>query len=79
MNLTSFPLMIGAISADEDSLTRTWFVDLLAREVRAMQLRGWNRPLSLLQNKYNNNKSSLVGGFKALWHELYDAANELKD
>ncbi|KGO69002.1 Protein of unknown function DUF3468 [Penicillium italicum] len=79
MNLTSFPLMIGAIAADEDSLPRAWFVDRLAREVRAMQLRGWNRPLSLLQNKFNNNKSSLIGRFQALWHELYYVANELED
>ncbi|KAJ5827157.1 Polyketide synthase enoylreductase [Penicillium robsamsonii] len=27
MNLTSFPLMIGAIAAEEDSLARMWFVD----------------------------------------------------
>ncbi|KAJ5382825.1 hypothetical protein N7517_000736 [Penicillium concentricum] len=79
MNLTSFPLMIGAIAAEEDSLPRMWFVDRLAREVRALQLRGWNRPLSLLQNKYNNNKSSLMERFQALWCELYYVANELKD
>lgn len=79
MNLTSFPLMIGAIAADEDSLPRAWFVDRLAREVRAMQLRGWSRPLSLLQNKYNNSKSSLMGRFKSLWHELHYVANELED
>ncbi|KAJ5850883.1 hypothetical protein N7455_010739 [Penicillium solitum] len=79
MNLTSFPLMIGAIAADEDSLPRAWFVDRLAQEVRAMQLRGWNRPLSLLQNKYYNNESSLMGQFKALWHELHHVANELED
>ncbi|KAJ5518261.1 Polyketide synthase enoylreductase [Penicillium expansum] len=79
MNLTSFPLMIGAIAADKDSVPRAWFVDRLAREVRAMQLRGWNRPLSLLQNKYNNNNSSLMGRFQALWHELHYVANELED
>ncbi|KAJ5950903.1 uncharacterized protein N7479_009316 [Penicillium vulpinum] len=79
MNFTSFPLMIGAIAADKDSLPRAWFVDRLTREVRAMQLRGWNRPLSLLQNKYNNNNSTLMGRFKALWQELYYVANELKD
>ncbi|KAJ5417071.1 uncharacterized protein N7487_000621 [Penicillium crustosum] len=79
MNLTSFPLMIGAIAADENSLARAWFVDRLAREVRAMQLRGWNRPLSLLQNKYYNTNTSLMGRFKSLWHELHYVANDLDD
>ncbi|KAF9892985.1 hypothetical protein FE257_012396 [Aspergillus nanangensis] len=70
MNLTSFPLMIGAVAADEDSLPRRWFVDRLAREVRAVQLRGWKRPFGGLQEKLGGESSGLMGRFDALWREL---------
>jgi hypothetical protein len=77
MNLTSFQLMIGAIAADKGSPTRSWFVNTLAREVRAMQLRGWSKPLSLLQDRYMSSVG-LMGRFQALWRELYHVAAELE-
>ncbi|KAJ5668372.1 uncharacterized protein N7477_006942 [Penicillium maclennaniae] len=78
MNLTSFQLMIGAIAASENSPTRRWFVDRMAGEVRAMQLRGWNEPLSLLTNR-NLPTKALTGRLQALWEELYHRAAELKE
>jgi hypothetical protein len=77
MNLTSFPLMIGAIAAERESLTRAWFVDRMAREVRAMQMRGWNEPLSLLQDRYMTS-GGFMGRFQAPWLELYQVAAELE-
>lgn len=76
MNLTSFQLMIGAIAADENSPTRTWFFDRMAREARALQLRGWNEPLSLLQNR-NMPAGGLTRQLQALWKELCHRAIEL--
>lgn len=78
MNLTSFQLMIGAIAANENSPTREWFVDRMAREVRAMQLRGWNEPLSMLTKRIISIKA-LTGRLQALWEELYQRAAELRE
>lgn len=78
MNLTSFQLMIGAIAANENSSTRGWFVDKMAREVRAMQLRGWNDPLSLLTNR-NMPIKALTVRLQALWEELHHRAAELME
>ncbi|KAJ5198209.1 uncharacterized protein N7498_007326 [Penicillium cinerascens] len=69
MNLTSFQLMIGAIAADENSPTRAWFFDRMAREARALRLRGWNEPLSLLQDR-NMPAGGLTRQIQALWKEL---------
>ncbi|KAJ5297032.1 uncharacterized protein N7443_007925 [Penicillium atrosanguineum] len=78
MNLTSFQLMIGAIAANENSPTRGWFVDRMAREVRAMQLRGWNEPLSMLTDRKIPIRA-LSGRLQALWEELHQRAAELRE
>lgn len=75
MNLTSFQLVIGAISAETGSSTRKWYIQCLASEVKAMQLRGWRDPLNLLQSrdKYAGTLKDTLG---ALWDELYSLASE---
>ncbi|OOG00435.1 hypothetical protein ASPCADRAFT_187 [Aspergillus carbonarius ITEM 5010] len=70
MSLTSFQLMVGAIAAEEGSLTRAWFVDQLATAVRAMHLRGWDEPLSLMQRRATSD-IGLNGRLRALWRELH--------
>ncbi|PWY94396.1 hypothetical protein BO94DRAFT_581790 [Aspergillus sclerotioniger CBS 115572] len=78
MNLTSFQLMVGAIAAEEGSLTRAWFVDRLARAVRVMHFHGWNEPLGIMQRKLTTDVG-LNGRFRALWRELHHTAVNAED
>lgn len=49
MDLTSCPLILGAVAAREGSETRDWFLGRLRRAVRAMRLRGWEDPFEALR------------------------------
>lgn len=76
MDLTSFPLMIGAIAAGEDSVTRAWFVNRLSRAVRMMRLQGWDEPLGPIHEKLVSD-ISLGTRFRALLRQLHDADTNL--
>lgn len=73
MKLTSFQLVIGSISAEVGSSTRAWFIDCFVGEVRAMQLRGWKDPLSLLQSR-DSQAGIRKGVLSELWEEIYSLA-----
>lgn len=66
--------MVGAVAAEQGSDARAWFVDRVTRSVRWMQNRGWNEPLSLLEQKALDGDMGLMPQFRALWRELYDVA-----
>lgn len=69
MDLTSFHLMIGAITAEEGSQTKAWFIDKLRRAVLAVEARGWERPLEVLEKGLVLDED-LASSLRALWHEI---------
>lgn len=69
MDLTSFHLMIGAISADKGTQTRAWFVGKISRVVLAMRMRGWGEKLRVLERGLTSD-TSLRPQLKALWKEI---------
>lgn len=69
MDLTSFPLMLGAIAANPGSETRAWFYTRLKGAVLALQQRGWDNPLELFDSVLASDVG-LIGRLKALRNEL---------
>lgn len=74
MDLTSFPLMLGAVAAEADSQTRAWFFTKLKRSVLALQHRGWKNPSELFDGMFVSDVG-LTGRFRALWVELKAETN----
>lgn len=70
MDLTSCPIMLGAIAADQGSQTRAWFVTRLKKAVLGMRSRGWDNPLEILKKGFTLSDSGLMTEFRALWKEL---------
>ncbi|KAJ5272407.1 hypothetical protein N7478_007532 [Penicillium angulare] len=69
MDLTSFQLMIGALAADKGSDTRMWFMDKISMAVQFMQVRGWERPLEILERR-SLLEAGLMDRFRGVWQEL---------
>ena len=68
-DMTSCQMMLGAISAEEGSQTRAWFMKRLKNAVLGMQSRGWDDPLKILKKSFMSD-SGLMTDFRALWEEL---------
>ncbi|KAI1362984.1 hypothetical protein F5Y08DRAFT_310805 [Xylaria arbuscula] len=68
-DLTCCQLMLGALAADEDSPTRTWFTKRLSSAWRMVKSRGCNDGMSIL-DKNMGFKAGLESRFKYLWTEL---------
>lgn len=49
MDVSSCPIIIGAIASAQGSEARLWFVDKLQRAIRVLQDRGWSRPFEILE------------------------------
>jgi len=69
MDLTSFQLLIGVLAAEKGSSARKWFMDKLSMAVQCMQLRGWRRPLDLLESRFVS-KTGLMDQFHGICQEL---------
>ncbi|KAI1172786.1 hypothetical protein F4777DRAFT_581549 [Nemania sp. FL0916] len=68
-DLTSYQLMIGAVAADEGSLTRTWFTNKMGNAWRSVKSRGYNDIMGLMQRNLVST-TSLKTQLKSLWREL---------
>ncbi|KAI1750557.1 hypothetical protein F4782DRAFT_248349 [Xylaria castorea] len=71
VELTSCPLMIGAMAADEGSPTRTWFMKRLKSAWQMVKSRGCNDAMNILERNMVF-KTGLEAQFKSLWMELDD-------
>jgi hypothetical protein len=69
LNFTSFQLMIGAIAAEVDSLTRTWFLTKLKTAILVLKSRGLDAPLKLF-NKVLIPEANIMLHLTGLWEEL---------
>lgn len=70
LDFSSFQLMIGAISAEPGSSTKTWFLAKLKTAVSALQSRGWDTLLDLFNGVMVPNARIMLH-LKSLWIELY--------
>jgi hypothetical protein len=62
--------MIGAVSAEIGSSTRTWFLTKLKAAVSVLQSRGWDTLLNLFNRVIIPNERIMLY-LKNLWVELY--------
>lgn len=70
LDFSSFQLMIGAISAEIGSSTKTWFLTKLKAAVSALQSRGWDTLLDLF-NRVMVPNARIMLYLKSLWAELH--------
>ena len=69
MDLTYCQFMIGAVAAEDGSETKAWYLERLASMLLAMQLRGWDGTLEVLERGLMPD-AKLLSRFKALWMEI---------
>jgi hypothetical protein len=72
MDVTSCPIIIGAIASAVGSAAREWFVDKLQRAIRVLKDRGWGQPFGILERAIARDER-LVVRLRALRDEEFAA------
>ncbi|KAH7324279.1 hypothetical protein B0I35DRAFT_423834 [Stachybotrys elegans] len=67
MEITSCPLMLGALAAEKGSQTRAWFLTKMRQAVMAPQLRGFDTKIEILRRGMARDDDVLMKPLRDLW------------